>query len=88
MRVKTLRGLFSVIFDERQESLLKAVLVAETAGLGEFFGAAVAGTVTAEHQIFGRVGEVDELDDVDVVAFVLQDRCADMASVSSAEKRS
>ena len=59
MRVKTLRGLFSAIFDERQESLLKAVLVAETAGLGEFFGAAVAGTVTAEHQIFGRVGEVD-----------------------------
>ena len=57
--------------------MLKAVLVAETAGLGEFFGAAVAGTVTAEHQIFGRVGEVDELDDVDVVAFVLQDRCAD-----------
>ena len=52
-------------------------MVAETAGLGEFFGAAVAGTVTAEHQIFGRVGEVDELDDVDVVAFVLQDRCAD-----------
>ena len=37
----------------------------------------MAGTVTAEHQIFGRVGEVDELDDVDVVAFVLQDRCAD-----------
>ena len=80
MRVKTLRGLFSVIFDERQESLLEAVLVAETAGLGEFFGAAVAGTVTAEHQIFGRVGEVDELDDVDVVAFVLQDRCADGVS--------
>ena len=52
-------------------------MVAETAGLGELFGAAVAGTVTAEHQIFGRVGEVDELDDVDVVAFVLQDRCAD-----------
>lgn len=57
--------------------MLEAVLVLETAGLGEFFGAAVAGTVTAEHQIFGRVGEVDELDDVDVVAFVLQDRCAD-----------
>ena len=37
----------------------------------------MAGTVTAEHQIFGRVGEVDKLDDVDVVAFVLQDRCAD-----------
>ena len=49
----------------------------ETAGFGELFGAAVAGTVTAEHQIFRRVGEVDELDDVDVVAFVLQDRCAD-----------
>ena len=57
--------------------MLKAVLVAETAGLGEFFGAAVAGTVTAEHQIFRRVGKVDELDDVDVVALVLQDRGAD-----------
>ena len=60
--------------------MLEAVLVLETAGLGEFFGAAVAGTVTAEHQIFGRVGEVDELDDVDVVAFVLQDRGAEGVS--------
>ena len=57
--------------------MLEAVLVLETAGFGELFGAAVAGTVTAEHQIFGRVGEVDELDDVDVVALVLQDRGAD-----------
>ena len=33
--------------------------------------------MAAEHQIFRRVGKVDELDDVDVVALVLQDRCAD-----------
>ena len=49
----------------------------ETAGFGELFGAAAGSAMAAEHQIFGRVGEVDELDDVDVVAFVLQDRCAD-----------
>ena len=56
--------------------MLEAVLVLETAGFGELFGAAAAGTVAAEHQIFRRVSKVDELDDVDVVALVLQDRCA------------
>ena len=76
-RHETLRGLFPVIFDERQESLLEAVLVLETAGFGELFGAAAGSAMAAEHQIFRRVGEVDELDDVDVIALVLQDRCAD-----------
>ena len=49
----------------------------ETAGFGELFGAAAGSAMAAEHQIFRRVGKVNELDDVDVVAFVLQDRCAD-----------
>lgn len=52
-------------------------MVLETAGFGELFGAAAGSAMAAEHQIFRRVGKVNELDDVDVVAFVLQDRCAD-----------
>ena len=52
-------------------------MVAETAGLGELFDTAAACAVAAEHQIFGRVGEVDELDDIDVVALVLQNGGAD-----------
>ena len=72
LRVKSLRRfLLSLVFDEREESLLEAVLLAQAAGFGELFDTAAACAVAAEHQIFGRVGEVDELDDIDVVALVL-----------------
>ena len=72
-----MKFLCRILFDEREEGLLEAVLLAQAAGFGALFCAALSRAAAAQHQVFRRVGKVDELDDVHIVALVLQNGGAD-----------